>query len=131
MKPLILLCLSLLLSSAASAREFHVSPSGNDNNPGTSVAPWRTLEGARDAVRAWRHALPAGAAEPVTVWLHGGTYRLERTFELTREDGGSEAAPVVWAAYPKETVRLSGGLDLPAAAFGPVGDATALKRLPV
>src|SRR5688572_25680085 len=111
MKPLVLLCCAFLLSSIGTAREFHVSPTGDDKNAGTPAAPWRTLEGARDAVRAWRKE-PTARREAVTVWLHGGTYALARTFELTREDGGTVDAPVLWAAWRNETVRLSGGLDL-------------------
>jgi hypothetical protein len=66
----------------------------------------------------------------VTVWLRGGVYPLARTFELTKEDGGTAEAPVVWAAWPEENVRLSGGREIPAAAFGSVRDDAVLRRLP-
>lgn len=129
MKFLPLLLAAACLSPAAFALERYVSPQGDDRNSGTLAAPWRTLEGARDAVRAWRQAQPAGRSEAVTVWLRGGNYPLARTFELTRADSGTAEAPVTFAAYQQETVRLSGGRDIPAAAFAPVRDATARKRL--
>ena len=129
MKILSWLFLPLILLSTAAALERHVSPQGDDRNAGTAAAPWRTLEGARDAVRAWRKAQPAGATEAVTLWLHGGTYPLARTFELMGEDGGTAAAPVTYAAWQNETVRISGGREVPASAFGPVRDAAVSERL--
>ncbi len=110
--------------------DCYVSPQGNEHNPGTLAAPWQTIEGARDAVRAWRRAQPERMGEAVTVWLRGGTYPLSRTFELTPLDGGTAVAPVTYAAYQKEVVRLSGGQLLPAAAFVAVHSADALRRLP-
>jgi len=130
MKILPLLLLSIWLLPAASAMERHVAPEGNDRNAGTASAPWQTLEGARDAVRAWRRAQPAGTSEAVTIWLHGGTYPLARTFELTKADGGTAGAPVTYAAYQNDTVRITGGRVVPATAFGPVHHEAALRRLP-
>ena len=120
----------LWLLPSVHALERYVSPQGNDRNPGTLAAPWQTLVGARDAVRAWRQAQPAGRSEAVTVWLRGGTYPLSRTFELTMADGGTASAPVTYAAYQNETVRLSGGRVLPAVVFSPVHSAAARQRLP-
>jgi hypothetical protein len=128
--PLLFLASFLLWAAPLPAKEFHVAPAGDDRNAGTADAPWHTLEGARQAVRSWRQAGAATRGEPVTVWLHAGTYPLARTFELTRDDGGTAAAPVMWAAWQNETVRLSGGRDVPAAAFGPVREPSALRRLP-
>ncbi len=129
MKPLCWLLASLCLFSSIHALERYVSPQGDDRNPGTLAAPWRTPEGARDAVRAWRQSRPAGDAEAVTIWLRGGTYPLGRTFELTKQDGGTAAALVTYAAYQGETVRLTGGREVPAKAFGPVRSADALRRI--
>ena len=36
---------------AAKPTEFHVATTGNDENPGTAVKPFATLERARDAIR--------------------------------------------------------------------------------
>jgi hypothetical protein len=123
------LLVSLSFLSSAHALERHVSPQGDDRNPGTLAAPWQTPEGARDGVRAWRQTLPAGANEAVTIWLGGGTYPLSRTFELTKEDGGTAGAPVTYAAHQGEAVRLTGGREVPAKAFGPVRSADALRRI--
>ena len=123
----LLVLLSLL--SSVHAIERYVSPMGDDRNPGTRAAPWKTPEGARDAIRAWRKTLPADANEAVTIWLRGGTYPLGRTFELTKQDGGAAGTPVTYAAYQDEIVRLTGGREIPAQAFGPVREAGALRRI--
>ena len=57
---------------------FYVSPDGSDAGDGSAEAPFRTLEAARDAVR--------GAGGNVTVYLHGGTYRLTDPLTFTPED---------------------------------------------
>lgn len=126
MKRLPLLLLALVVPLAAA--EWHVTPDGDDAGPGTRERPWRTIEGARDRVRAERAAgRIAGAA---TVWVHAGEYRLARTLEFTAADSGAPGAPFVVAAVPGDAVRLTGGVTVPAAAFGPVADARARARLP-
>jgi hypothetical protein len=104
-------CLAVgLWAGAALGAEFHVSPAGSDTSPGTKDKPFATLAKARDAVRAAK----AAAREPVTVWLHAGTYYLPETLVLAAEDSGSKQAPVVYAAAPGEEAVISGGsrLDL-------------------
>src|SRR4051812_19957889 len=48
---------------------YHVAPNGNDANPGTPAAPWRTLQHAADSVEAGD-----------TVNVHAGQYA---GFQLT------------------------------------------------
>ncbi len=107
---------------------FCVSPDGSDEAPGTEDEPFATLERARDAIREQKQAegLPGGGA---TVRLAEGTYRLNRTLELNADDGGGEDAPVVYRAAPGASVRISGGVRVPPAAFGPADEAAA-QRLP-
>ena len=97
-----------LWAGAALGAEFHVSPTGSDTSPGTKDKPFATLAKARDAVRAAK----AAAREPVTVWLHAGTYYLPETLVLTAGDSGTKQAPVVYAAAPGEEAIISGGLRL-------------------
>ncbi|MCX5674214.1 MAG: right-handed parallel beta-helix repeat-containing protein [Planctomycetota bacterium] len=105
------ICLAAgLWAGAALGAEFHVSPAGSDTGPGTKDKPFATLAKARDAVRAAK----AAAREPVTVWLHAGTYYLPETLVLAAGDSGTKQAPVVYAAVPGEEAVISGGsrLDL-------------------
>ncbi len=129
MKPLIALALCVFVSSAYGT-EIFVAPGGNDSNTGTRDSPFRTLERARDQVRAVkaRGGIPAG--EHATIWLRGGTYALDQTFELGKPDAGMPGAPLVVSAYGDENVRLSGGIPLPPSIFHPVRNAEALNRLP-
>lgn len=116
--------ISLIFSGALlSGADVYVAPSGNDLNPGTEANPYATLQRAREAVRK--------AGSGGTVWLRKGTYPLDRTFELTKEHGGTEKAPVSYRACPNEEVRLVGGRGIPAAAFKPVSDPKIRARLDV
>lgn len=105
----ILLGLTLsLLASGLQAAEFHVSPRGDDRNPGTAERPWKSLAGARDGVRAFK----ATSTGPITVVVHVGTYALPETLVLGPEDSGTEDAPITYRATPGDEVVVSGGVVL-------------------
>ncbi len=95
-----------LMTSSLQAGEFHVSPRGDDAGRGSERNPFRTIERARDAVR---EKIAAGLREPWTVVLRGGVYELREPLTLGPEDSGTEAFPITYAAFPGETVVLSGG----------------------
>ena len=90
---------------------FFVALDGNDqwsgalaspNDDGTD-GPFRTLSRAREAL---------GSANPGVdrrVVIRAGTHFLDEPLVLGPEDSGTEEHPVVWMAYPEETVVLSGG----------------------
>jgi hypothetical protein len=90
---------------------LYVSLQGRDTSPGTLNKPFRTLERARDAVRALKKA-DGGLRAPVTILLRGGTYTLSQPFVLLPEDGGTPDCPVTYAAYPEESPVLSGGMEV-------------------
>lgn len=103
-----------------------VDARGGEGGAGTSERPFSRLQQARDALRQRRREGPLG---PVTVWLRGGTYAFLESFVLTAEDSGTPDAPVMYRAWPGEEVRLSGGLPLDPAAFGPMADPDLANRL--
>jgi hypothetical protein len=104
---LLILTILFALSAWAGGKDFYVSPRGSDGNAGTLAHPLQTLERARDAVRAYRHAgSPVG---PVTVYLRGGIYQLAAPLTLLPDDGGSPACPVTYRAYRNERPLISGG----------------------
>jgi len=106
--------------------EFFVALDGMDTNPGTKDQPFATLTRARDAVRALKtEGLPSGG---VAVTLTPGEYRVSETLDLTAEDGGTEASPVVYRAEDPGTVVLYGGARL--RMFTLVDDPVILARLP-
>jgi hypothetical protein len=94
-----------VVSAQSAFATFYVSPSGNDANPGTEAAPFRTLERARTAVRS----VNAGMSGPVIVYLRGGVYTLTSTLTFGAQDSGMNGFQVVYAAYPGETPVISGG----------------------
>lgn len=85
---------------------FHVSPQGNDSNPGTASRPFATIERAQRAVRA------VDRSDPIQVWLYQGTYYLDSPLTFEREDSGTSEAPVTWSTWKDDFVTLSGGRRL-------------------
>lgn len=88
--------------------DVHVSPSGDDRNPGTFTRPLATLAAARDAVRKLTETRPGD----VLVQLRGGVYRQDRTVVFTRADSPPSGARVTYAAMPGERPVLSAGLPV-------------------
>ncbi len=121
-----ILLASLLIGLQVQAEEFHVSMSGRDSNPGNLAAPFASLEQARNAARASRRKDPQSA---ITIWLHAGEYRRDKTLELGMQDSGSAAAPLVIAAAPNERVTLSGATSLPSASFQLLKDESVRARI--
>jgi hypothetical protein len=91
---------------APNTNVFHVSPQGNDRNPGTASRPFATPERAQQAVRK------VDRRGPIQVWLHQGTYYLDSPVTFEPQDSGTPEAPVTWSAWQDEIVTLSGGLRL-------------------
>ena len=114
--------------SQASNKDFYVATDGSDSNPGTLAKPFASLEQARDAIRDLKTEgeLPEGG---VTIWIRGGTYKVNDTFKLTEEDSGSKDAPIIYRAYKNESVRFSGGQSLKQEWFVPVSDKEILGRV--
>jgi parallel beta-helix repeat protein len=116
-----------VLTCGVAAVDFYIAPDGNDAGDGTLDHPFASLEAARDAVRKLRKSLKAD--EPVTVWLRGGTYPLDKTFTLDAQDSGTEQHPVIYRSYGDEKVRIIGGRDFEPAQCEPVADPLILERL--
>ena len=116
------------------AKEFFVSPSGDDANDGLSPekagasGPFATIARARDEIRKLRQngGIPKGG---IAVNLRGGVYQLTDSLAFTLEDSGSEGSSVVYRAYQEEKPRLAGGKVLKASDFAPVTDSEMKQRL--
>jgi alpha-N-arabinofuranosidase len=85
---------ALALAAAASATEHHVSVGGDDSNPGTREAAFRTIQRAADV------AQPGD-----TVTVHEGVYR-ERV--NPPRGGRSDAERIVYQAAAGEKVEIRG-----------------------
>ena len=89
----------------ANSMQLYVAPDGNDEADGSIDAPLKTLEGARDKICTIKNSkgLPEGG---ITVNLRAGDYKfLGESFNLSEEDSGTENSPIVYQAYPGETVQ--------------------------
>ena len=115
-----------LASSQLDMLVFYVSVDGADSGDGTKQRPFRTLERARAAVRK---ATLKHTHTSAIVYLRGGVYERDLTFELNEQDSGSVNAPVTWRAYPGEDVTLLGGRRINPALVTPVTDGSILKRI--
>ena len=114
--------------------DIYVSGQGKDQWSGSvpspdtirNDGPFNTLERARDMVRTLKKEgnLPKSG---VTVWLRGGHYYRENTFELTAEDSGTLDHPIIYRAYNNEKVHLLGGQEIEG--FTEVTDPDVLGRL--
>ncbi len=118
----------LIICASALAQDFYVAVDGCDDNAGTKLQPFATVDRARAAVREYKdyQGWPDGG---VTVWIREGQYPVEQSIEFTYRDSGLPGAPVVYRAFPGETVRLQGGVAIAPEHFVPVTDPAILSRI--
>ncbi len=91
---LLVIVLTLAQSLAAQiGGRYYVSTSGDDSNPGTIAAPWRTIQHAANTVTA-------GA----TVYVFGGVYNESVNFPRP----GTASAPISFQSYPGQTAVIDG-----------------------
>jgi hypothetical protein len=115
-------------SAQAAEINLYVSPTGADNNAGTSNAPLATLEAARDKLRALRSDGRLANGQ-TTVWLCGGDYFLHKPFDLTAQDSGSARSPVTYRAVDGQLPALTNSRQLSPSDFHLVTDPQTLARL--
>ncbi len=102
------LLFSSLTSQFSKAQELFVAPNGSDSNIGTITKPFATLTKARDAIRELKKNNELDK-NGTTVYIRGGNYQLNSSFELTKDDGGEVGKPIYYKAYQNEVPRLIGG----------------------
>jgi|GEM_PF-2255103 len=84
----------------------YVSPTGSDTTGnGSSGSPYKTVQKARDAVRA---AIAGGMSGDATVYLKGGEYVTEQIV-LNASDSGRNGYKVIYRNAPGETPVLNNG----------------------
>ena len=112
----VIVCLALILTPFFAMRngdlaqaapeigpyDLVVSPAGSDEGTGTLIDPLRSIEAAKETLKALKGVIPEG--QRVRVWLRGGRYETDDAIRFTEED----LPFVTYAAYDKEEVVLSG-----------------------
>src|SRR5580704_1608210 len=91
-------------ATAQSSTSFYVSTTGNDSNPGTETAPWRTIQRAVDKARAGS-----------TVNIRGGVY--EELVSINAS-GNSTDGYITITSYHGETAILDATRFTPTARTG-------------
>ena len=94
---MLFVCVSAAFGQSKSS--FYVSTTGNDSNPGTQTAPWRTVQHAADTVSAGS-----------TVNVRGGVYQ-----ELVTIKTSGNATPVdtsLFKAIPARRRSLTRSISL-------------------
>src|SRR5580700_7812276 len=99
------LLVPILLSLSCACAQIYVSPSGDDRNTGAQNSPVRSLERARDLVRARNQAMTAD----LTLQLQPGVCYLERPLELDARDSGTGGHNIIYKA-DSEFAVISGGV---------------------
>ena len=105
----ILASLQLGLSPTLADTTFYMALDGSDSNPGSLTKPFATLHRAREAAREPKRSQ---GPTPVKVIVRAGKYFLDRCLKLTQIDGGTSAAPVLYASHSDEKVVISGGMRI-------------------
>ena len=83
----------------AGQNAIYVSPKGNDNNPGTLVKPFKTLQAAiENAIRI--------TDKDVSIEMRSGTYSLDKTIEIASGDFSVRSLNI--RPYQNEKVTITG-----------------------
>ena len=91
----VFISLFLMVAFAAQARQYYLSPTGNDSNNGSSNSPFKTLN------KVWT-VVNAGD----TVYLKGGTYQWNSAQYLSGKNGTANNLIKIWN-YPGELPILT------------------------
>lgn len=78
-----------------------VSPSGNDDNPGTKEQPFATLEKATKTASAF------AGKEAITIYLREGVHYITEPILLTSTHSGTKDCPIVFSSYSDEHAVIS------------------------
>jgi hypothetical protein len=103
------LCLLIFLLTGCAESGFYVSPSGNDQNPGTRSEPFSTIQRAQEAVRA---ELAREVPGDITVWLADGTYFISSPLRFGVNDSGKGKNLVSYKALKGARPVISGGAEI-------------------
>ena len=98
-----------ILSVEGAALHIYVSPSGNNQNPGTQERPVSSLTAARDLIRTLR--AQKALNDTVYVEVMPGEYFMDKALVLTPFDAGTKQSPVVFRGRPNADAVFYGGME--------------------
>ena len=83
---------------------FYLSPNGSDNNNGSKIHPFATLERAKLEIKK-------NSGKTIIIYLREGYYSLTKTFILKNGDI-PENTPVLISSFPGEKAHIIGGRQI-------------------
>lgn len=86
-------------------KELYVSESGNDNANGTKVAPFKTLERAKEEIAKINNSMTGD----IIINVESGTYKLEETFVLDESHSGKNGYNVIFRGVDRNNPPLISG----------------------
>ena len=89
-------------------KEFYVSTVGNDSNDGSAGSPFKTIEKAKQTVRAYNDNMTGD----IVVNIAAGTYYLDSKLYFTTEDSASNGYSIIYKGADSENTVLSGGREI-------------------
>lgn len=120
-------CLFACLTPSALGKTIYVDSAASESTgtaDGTEAHPFASLEDARAAAR------PFVGKEQVEILVKAGVYRLAQPLTLSREDGGTKDAPVIYRSIEPRAAHLAGSVVLDGTQFRVTEDPAVLARLP-
>ena len=94
---------------------FYISPDGNDENSGTKMHPFATLERAKLAIKDNKDTA-------ITIYLREGYYALTKSFVLEKEEVVGDS-PILISSFPGEKAHIIGGKKISAfTTFDPLSE---------
>ncbi|MBG0861270.1 MAG: right-handed parallel beta-helix repeat-containing protein [Bacteroidales bacterium] len=94
----------------SSAQKIYLSPSGNDNNPGTFERPLASLSKAHERARELRKV--NSGDQPVEVIALEGEYLMREPLVLTDEDAGTPISPLIFRGEEGKKAIFTGGVKI-------------------
>jgi hypothetical protein len=102
--------LSLVISGMVNGQKIYLSPSGNDRNEGSSARPLATLTAAVNKAREIRKGGSVTGA--IEIIPEPGEYFMMQPLELTSDDSGTPASPLIIKPADGSSVTFTGGFRL-------------------
>lgn len=97
------------LISTAQAKDIHVSPKGNNNNPGTKESPVETIQQAKQMAV---EMLDKGHDSEVTVWLEDGVFPVSEPLIFQPLKSAKKNAKLSFKAGKASIPIISGGIQI-------------------
>jgi hypothetical protein len=110
-KQLMIVWLALFLSACSSNNAtFYVSPSGDDNNPGTQSNPFASLNRAKEAVL--ERVKDETENNDIIVYFMEGTYHFDETTVFSETEFGNGNSRIIFSAFENENPVFTAGVKL-------------------